>query len=180
MVSKIEYVLVAVLVLFLFLANQTEKEFEDIKRKATRNIKNIELSVAKLREVNATTLLNDIHAEYAYKIGETWHFMNFFMSTPEIKSLKAAKAKGNDNNIFMENNVSMLRSDGTLFLADKIRYDRKKQVLYSFGKFEIHKEKSIAKGYDLYYDVKLKFTEASEVYGKYYFKEKIQKKQKIK
>ncbi len=180
MVSKIEVVVVAVLVLFLFLANRTEKEFEKIRRKELGEIKNIELNDAKLREVNSTDLLNDIQAKYAYKIGQKWHFVKFFMSTPEIDSLRAEKARGDKKDIFMEGNVSMLRSDGTLFLADKIRYDRKKRVLYSFGRFEIHKDKSVAIGYNLYYDSRMKYTEASEVYGKYYFKEKKVEKNGIK
>ena len=171
MVSRIELVLAAGLLFFLFLASQSDKESEKERERAAMSARNTEMTDVSFREVNRTTLLNDMHARRAQRYKTIWYFDDFTLRSPEVKLLKAKKALRDDKVFKMSGNVTMKKRDGTFYRAESIRYDIKKRILYSIGRFEEYKKKNVFIGNDFVNDMSSKTVEAYDVFVTYGMKD---------
>jgi lipopolysaccharide assembly outer membrane protein LptD (OstA) len=95
----------------------------------------------------------------------------FYLAAADIRSLSAAHAQRNEKEILLEGNVTLLRTDGAVYEAEKVHYDQRKKLLRGVGPFYAHREEDYVRGYDFLYDVTPKITRARKVFAHYRLKE---------
>jgi lipopolysaccharide assembly outer membrane protein LptD (OstA) len=167
MVGRIELALAGVLGVAILVGVSNQQRILEAKRDLPKERKEVELSQARIREVNASGLMNALRAAHATLIQKTWYMEDFHLSNPDIRSLDAQKAQRNAKVIALEGNVRLLRSDGALYEAQKVRYDLTHKVLRSFGPFSAHRGPDYARGVDFVYEVIPQRTRAKDVFAHY-------------
>jgi hypothetical protein len=171
MVSRLEIVLVLLLLgaLALGLFNRTRiVEARQSKRTAQ---KSAELYEAKNLEVNASGVMNTYSARHAYLIGQTWHMEDFRSHNPDIRFLSARHALRTKRLTRLDGNVTLVRTDGAVYRAQTVIYDRVKKALNSVGPFDARRGEDYIRGIDFYYEILPKITRAQEVFAHYRLQE---------
>lgn len=172
MVGRIEAALFAALLFFAAIALTSQAMRHSQQVRAGGEHKKVEIHDAVLREVNASGLLDEYHSKRAVLVGETWRFDGMKMHNPQIRSLEARKARQEKEQIFLEGNVTLRRLDGSVYCAEKVRYDEKKRVLDSIGPFTARKGESYVRGKDFHYELGARRTEAQKVFAHYQMEKK--------
>jgi len=167
MVGRVELALGALLGLALLLGLNNQRQILRAKGEVKRDRKEVELSEARVREVNATAVMNAFEARHAVMIHKTWYMEQFYLVNPDIRSLRSAYAVRNDQEIRLDGNVTLLRTDGSVYEAQKVLYDQKQRVLRSLGPFSAHKGEDYARGTDFVYAVVPKITWAKKIFAHY-------------
>ena len=171
MVGRIEIVLVALLGGALLLGFSNQQRILQAKSREKKEHKEVELSEARIREVNASTVMNAFTASHAVMISKTWYLEQFYLVNPDIRSLRSARAVRSEGEIRLEGNVTLLRKDGSVYEAQMVHYDQKRRVLRSFGPFTAHRGEDFARGEDFVYEVKPRRTRARNVFAHYLLRE---------
>ncbi|WP_292661325.1 hypothetical protein [Nitratifractor sp.] len=172
MVSRIEAALFAALLLFVVIALTSQAIERSKKEGAGGEHKKVEIHDATLREVNASGLLDEYHSRRAVLVADTWRFDAMKMHNSQIRSLQARKARQEKEKIFLEGNVTLHRLDGSVYRADKVRYDEKRRILDSIGPFTGRKGESYVRGTDFHYELGPRRTEAKKVFAHYLMEKK--------
>jgi len=167
MVSRIEIFLALLLLFFLSLAFVTQQEIEKARAQKLPVHKSVEVSGARVREVNATSLISAFEASKAELIQKTWYLDDFMMRNADIKSLRSRHARRTKENIRLEGNVTLHRLDDSLYRAETVIYDRKRKTLRSVGPFRGEKEQSFVRGVDFFYETGPRRTRAEKVFAHY-------------
>ncbi len=127
----------------------------------------VSLEDARLDEINASALLNTYTVHRAALKGGTWYFEGLDLRNPQIRYLRAERARREAKLLEMEGNVSMAKLDGSLYRADKVRYDLGKRIVRSIGPFRAEKGESYVTGLDFRYGLDDKITRAKKVFAHY-------------
>jgi hypothetical protein len=171
MVGRIEIALAGLLGGALLLGLNNQSQIVQAKKQTTQKRKEVEVFEGRVREVNATGVMNTFSALHAVLIRKTWYMDRFHLANPDIRSLSAVHAQRNEKEILLEGNVTLLRTDGAVYEAEKVHYDQKKRFLRGFGPFYAHREEDYVRGYDFLYEVTPKITRARKVFAHYLLKE---------
>jgi len=169
MVSKIEILLTATVLLAIgggFLLNSSGLEKNNISTSSSSK-KIVEIKDGVVRDVNSSSLKNLYKSRYSYMIDKVWYFENFFLKTPDIKSLSSKKAKKDEKRDYLEGDVILERLDNSKFFADKIIYDESMKILHSIGAFRAEKGSNRVRGINLFYDLRNKITKAEDIFAHY-------------
>jgi len=167
MVSRLEIFLAGVLLLALGVGLFNRTEITRAKAAQKQVKKSAELFEARSREVNATGVNNEFAAAHAMLIGKTWYMEDFRTRNADIRLLQARKAMRNDRLTRLDGNVSLLRTDGALYRAETVIYDRVKKTLNSLGPFDGRKGENYVRGIDFFYEIVPKRTRAERVFAHY-------------
>ncbi len=167
MVGRIELILAGVLGVALLVGLNNQQRILAAKRDLPRDRKEVELFRARIREVNASGVMNAFRAAHASLIRKTWYMEDFHLSNSDIRSLDARKARRNAKEIALEGNVRLLRSDGALYEARRVRYDLVHKIFRSVGPFTAHRGPDFARGIDFVYEVIPRRTLAKEIFARY-------------
>jgi lipopolysaccharide assembly outer membrane protein LptD (OstA) len=167
MVGRIELILAGLLGAALLVGLGNQQRIREAQKALPKERKEVELSQARIREVNATGVVNTMSAVHAALIEKTWYMEGFHLRNPDIRSLDSRKARRNDAEIALEGEVRLLRTDGSLYEAQKVRYDLTHKILRSIGPFSAHKGADYARGRDFVYEVTPQRTLAKDVFAHY-------------
>jgi lipopolysaccharide assembly outer membrane protein LptD (OstA) len=167
MVGRLEIALAGLLGLALLLGLSNQQQILQAKSREKKVRKEVELSRAQIREVNATTVVNAFTASRAVMIDKTWYLDRFHLVNPDIRSLRSVRAIRSEGAILLEGNVTLLRKDGSIYEAGKVRYDQKGKTLRSYGPFLAHRGEDFARGEDFVYEVKPQRTRARKIFAHY-------------
>ncbi|WP_292658330.1 hypothetical protein [Nitratifractor sp.] len=171
MVSRLEIFLGVMLLLALGLGFANRTEITRAKQAQKEIRKTAELFEARSREVNATGVKNEFAAVHATLIGKTWWMENFQTHNADIRLLCSRKAMRNDRLTRLDGNVTLIRTDGAVFRAETVIYDRQKKTLNSIGPFFGQKGANYVKGIDFFYEIVPKRTRAERVFAHYLLKD---------
>jgi hypothetical protein len=167
MVSRVEIVLTLLLAGALLLGFSNRTRIVEAHQGKRTVHKSAELYDAKNLEVNATQVMNTYSARHAYLIGQTWHMEDFWTHNPDIRLLSARKALRTRRLTRLDGNVTLLRTDGSVYRAQTVIYDRVRKTLNSVGPFDARRGEDYLRGVDFYYEIVPKITQAEEVFAHY-------------
>jgi hypothetical protein len=171
MVGRIEVALIGLLGVALMLGLNNQNEILRAKAQVQTERKEVELLGARTREVNATAVLNEFSASRAVMIRKVWTMENFLLHNPEIRSLRARRAVRSREEFRLEGNVTLLRNDGAVYEAERVRYDTRAKVLRSIGPFFAHRGEDRVRGLDFVYETVPRRTTARDVVARYRLEE---------
>jgi len=171
MVSRLEIFLAGVLLLALGVGLFNRTEITRAKTAQKRVRKSAELFDARSREVNATGVNNEFAAAHAVLIAKTWRMEDFQTHNADIRLLRARQAMRNDRLTRLDGNVTLVRTDGAVYRAETVIYDRKKKTLNSIGPFDGRKGENYVRGVDFFYEIVPKRTRAEQVFAHYLLKD---------
>ncbi|ADV46201.1 hypothetical protein [Nitratifractor salsuginis] len=171
MVSRVEIVLILFLLGALALGLSNRTRIVQARQDRHKVHKSAELYDAKNLEVNASGVMNTYSARHAYLIGQTWHMEDFRTRNPDIRLLSARKALRTKRLTRLDGNVTLIRTDGSVYRAQTVIYDRVRKTLNSVGPFDARRGKDYLKGVDFYYEIVPKITRAETVFAHYRLKD---------
>ena len=171
MVSRVEIFLGVMLLLALGLGLFNRTEITRAKAQLKQVQKSAELFDARSREVNATGVKNEFAAAHAVLIRKTWWMEDFRTHNADIRMLRARKAMRNDRLTRLDGNVTLVRTDGAVYRAETVIYDRRKKTLNSIGPFYGKKGENYVRGIDFFYEIVPKRTRAERVFAHYLLKD---------
>ena len=178
MVSKIEPILLLVIILFTYIGISIQEEGKILRKKYSKQKKDVQVQSPNGVEVNATGLAYRYKASKGMLLRGTWHFSNFWMKSSDIKSLTSKKASKDKRFIKLSGDVRLHKVDNSLYKAEKVIYDTKVKTVKSQGKFRGEKGKSWVNGYDFDYRMEKKITYAKRVFAHYDLEDKESKVKK--
>ncbi len=167
MVSRVEIFLILMLLLALGIGLSNRIEINHARSKTKVAKKRAELFDASSMEVNGSGVTNRYYASHAVLINGVWVMRDFRATNKDIRLLKSKKAIRDGSIDLLKGNVVMIKSDGSISKAQKVVYDRKRDILKSIGPFTRIKGKAYQKGIDFFYEGKLKRTKAKRVYARF-------------
>jgi len=167
MVGRIEWALAGLLAAAVAVGVSNQQETLSAQKEKSRARKEVELLNARAQEVNATEVLNDFTARRAVLIDKVWHLEEFVLHNPDILSLSSRRAIRSRASILLEGNVTLRREDGSVYEAERVRYETRRKVLRSVGPFFAHKGEDFVRGEDFLYNLKKKRTLAEKVHARY-------------
>lgn len=167
MVHRVEIALFLLLALLLGIALTTHFSGVAPTHKSGEDRVKVALEEARLDEINASALLNSYRVRRAKLKGDTWYFEGLDLRNPQIRYLRADRARREKKLLELEGNVSMCRLDGSLYRAEKVRYDLRRRIVRSIGPFRAQKGESYVRGIDFRYGLDDKITRAEKVFAHY-------------
>jgi len=165
MVGRVEVVLLAILLIVSLIATQVAVKSQSSK--GIKEGKSVEITDARLIEVNSTNILNAMYAKRAIRVGDTWYFDNATLTTPKIKYLHSQKAIRDDTSLELIGNVKMISDDNSIYKTDRAIYLLDRKVFYTMGKFIAHKKNNIAEGKNFFTDRGRGYSRAEKIYAVY-------------
>ncbi len=162
----IEIVLIILIVIFIAISGTIT--VSSAKQKSSSNTKSIELENAHLREVNQTSLIDDINSKRVWQQNGIWYFREFHMQNAQMKYLKAKEAMRDKDYIELVDSVKMLSSKGVMYNTEHFVYLKDKNIFYTRGKFSIKDGSNLITGINLYHNIESNITKAENVYGRYF------------
>ena len=167
MVSRLEIFLTLMIILALTLGLSNTIAIKHARAKKGKSKKRAELFDASSMEVNSSGVINRYYANHAVLINGIWIMKDFRASNHNTPLLSSNRAIRDGSIDLLEGNVTMVRIDKSISKAQKVVYDRKRDIFKSIGPFTRVKGKAYQQGIDFVYESKLKRTIAKRVYARF-------------
>jgi len=148
MVSRIEIFLLAALLFFF--SRGTLQDLTRNQSRANSQGKTLEIRTLSFREVNQTALLNTITAAHMTQYPDKTLYEHFALYSPDL-TLKALRVIQKNKKLFLDNNVTILKADGSHYTAGNVVYDRDKRALDLSGRFSFSNRYGEVQGRQLQY-----------------------------
>jgi len=165
MVGRVEIVLLAILLIVSLIATKVAVEAKSSK--GIKEGKSVEIKDARLIEVNATDITNDMYAKKATRVGDTWYFDDATLTTPKVKYLHSEKAIRDNSSLELIGNVKMVSSDDSIYKANRAVYLLEKKIFYTIGKFRAIKDTNRVRGINFFTDRDRGYSRAEKIYAVY-------------
>ena len=164
MVSRVEGVLIAALLFFGGRSMLTELSLD--MQDTTSREKEMELFSFSLKEVNQTALLHTIGAQHMVKYHKEVIYEDFTLYTPDL-TLLSPRAIQKNKTIFLDQNATILKTDGSRYYTDHATYHRESGQLELSGHFAFSDRYGDVKGTEMDYDVRKKEIQAAGIKAVY-------------
>lgn len=149
MVSRIEVALLAALLFFASRAMVTD--LAHTQEDSVTEKKKLELFSLSFREANQTALLHTITADHMIQYPDKTLYKTFALYSPELKFL-SSRAIEKKRRIYLENNVTILKIDGSHYTAGAVMYDKQHRRMELSKYFSFSDRHGTVEGTQIQYD----------------------------
>jgi LPS export ABC transporter protein LptC len=151
MVLRVEYILVISLaVLFGFIFMKQPNDIKPIESNSTKELYFKNLSLIDLSEKGVE---NRLVSSSVIKYRDSFEFKEINATYKRTHNLVAGRATYRDGLVYMEDNISLQRSDGFSFVANDLVYNMEDEVAYAKSDFKLDINGSSVSGENLYYNL---------------------------
>jgi len=168
MVLKIEYILLIVIGLIIFIVMQINPQ--DREALHSNNEKEVTFANLKLLEINSSGVLNQLSASQAVKYKTHSDFINISaLYNGSIIQTQKATYLDKENRIVIKEKLKVKTQDNYTLTTDNIQYDTKSKQAQTKSKFTLESNGSFIKGDGIIYDMKSKEIKSDNVHAQIQF-----------
>jgi lipopolysaccharide assembly outer membrane protein LptD (OstA) len=151
MVLRVEYILViSLVILFGFIFMKQPNDIKPIESNSTKELYFKNLSLIGLSEKGVE---NRLISSSVIKYRDHFEFKDINATYKREHNLLANRAIYRDRLVSMEGNISLQRSDGFSFIADKLLFNIESKLLYAESDFQLDINGSSVSGKNLHYNL---------------------------
>jgi len=138
----------------------------DVKQRKAQNKtfhKEFEVYKSITVEVNKNIITSKLYSDYGVKESGVLTLKNLKYIGNSVKILKSSSGRFIKENIYLDNNVTVLQTNGYYYEAEHAIYNKLTEFLYVTSPFTAYINDSVVKGVGLVYDKKGKIAKANKI-----------------
>ncbi len=143
----------------------------DVKQRKAQNqtfYKEFEVYNSITVEVNKNKITSKLYSDYGLKESGVLNLKNLKYIGNSVDILKASSGRFIKDNIYLDNNVTVLQTNGYYYEAEHAVYNKLTEFLYVTSPFTAYINNSIIKGTGLVYDKKGQVATANKIHALFY------------